>query len=138
MLAISMSNKFFQHTAHVLLVLDSSASGLKHDRAGLVSVRKGSNSGFGFTVFPGGSAGSTEDLDSNHIIVGQVLEGMDIIEQMNSLPVVASSKLNYKGLAGGNDFKEGPSRACRYGGKELYCNENKPLQKLTMYRTGVL
>jgi len=117
---------------------ESSASGLKHDRAGLVSVRKGTNSGFGFTVYPGGSAGSTEDLDSNHIIVGQVLEGMDIIEQMNNLAVVGTAKVNYKGLAGGSTFSEGPSRACRYGGKQLYCNENKPLQKLTMYRTGLL
>lgn len=119
-------------------VYGSSPNGLKHDRAGLVSVRKGSNSGFGFTVYPGGSSGNTEDLDNNHIIVGQVLEGLDIIEQMNALPVVAAAKVNYKGLTGGSGFQEGPSRACRYGGTQLYCNENKPLQKLTMYRTGVL
>lgn len=114
----------------------SSPSGLRHDRAGLVSVRKGSNSGFGFTVFPG--KGDTKDLDSNHIIVGQVLEGMDIVEKLNELPVVGTAKVNYKGLTGGGGFQEGPSRACRYGGKQLYCNENKPLQKLTMYRTGIL
>ena len=119
------------------VVLDSSSTGLKHDRKGLVSVRKGNNSGFGFTVYPS-SAGNTGDLDSNHIIVGQVIEGMDIIERMNDLPVVAAAKVNYKGLAGGSGFQEGPSRACRYGGTQLYCNENKPLQKLTMYRTGLL
>ncbi|CAJ1949799.1 unnamed protein product [Cylindrotheca closterium] len=117
---------------------ESSASGLKHDRAGLVSVRKGSNSGFGFTIYPGGSEASTEDLDNNHIIVGQVLEGMDVIEQINKLPVVGTAKVNYKGFSGGSGFQEGPSRACRYGGSQLYCNENKPLQKLTMYRTGLL
>ena len=134
----SISKECFQSTPHVLLFLDSSASGLKHDRAGLVSVRKGSNSGFGFTIYPGGSPRRTEDLDSNHIIVGQVLEGMDIIEQMNKLPVVGTAKVNYKAFGGGSGFQEGPSRACRYGGSQLYCNENKPLQKLTMYRTGLL
>lgn len=122
----------------IQFMLGSSVSGLKHDLPGLVSVRKGSNSGFGFTVYPGGSAENTEDLDTNHIIVGQVLEGLDIIEQMNNLPVVAAAKVNYKGLAGGSGFQEGPSRACRYGGTQLYCNENKPLQKLTMYNTGIL
>lgn len=134
----SILPSFRDCVTHGFGILDSSSSGLKHDRGGLVSVRKGSNSGFGFTVYPGGSSGNTEDLDSNHIIVGQVIEGMDIIERMNNLPVVAAAKVNYKGLAGGSSFQEGPSRACRYGGTQLYCNENKPLQKLTMYITGVL
>jgi cyclophilin family peptidyl-prolyl cis-trans isomerase len=115
----------------------SQPNDLSHDRPGLVSVRKGSNSGFGFTIFPGGS-GNTKDLNENHIVIGQVIEGLDVIELVNNLPVVASAKLNYKGIKGGSSFQEGPSRACRYGGKQLYCNENKPLQKLTMYRTGVL
>ena len=108
---------------------------LKHDRPGLVSVRKGSNSGFGFTIYPGSSGLSTtttKDLDDNHIICGQVLEGMDVIELMNNLPVVTSAKVS------NSEFREGPSRACRYGGTQLYCNEFKPLQKLTMYQTGVL
>ena len=108
---------------------------MKHDRAGIVSVRKGSNSGFGFTIFPGGSGDGVDDLNENHIVCGQVLEGLDVIETINNLPVVASAKVNF---SGGSSIQEGPSRACRYGGKQLYCNENKPLQKLTMYQTGVL
>eukprot|EP00980_Cylindrotheca_fusiformis_P007450 scaffold1537_cov108-Cylindrotheca_fusiformis.AAC.9 len=116
---------------------ESQPSKLTHDRPGLVSVRKGSNSGFGFTVFPGGSS-APDDLNDNHIVVGQVIEGLDVMNLINNLPVVASAKVNYKGITGGQSFQEGPSRACRYGGTQLYCNENKPLQKLTMYRTGIL
>lgn len=119
----------------------------------MVSVRKGSNSGFGFTIYPGN--GETKDLDENHVIVGQVLEGLDVIETLNNLPVVTSAKVRQR--TGRNilvlcllilrllcikvqnsEFREGPSRACRYGGTQLYCNEFKPLQKLTMYQTGVL
>ncbi len=109
-------------------------NGLKHDRAGLVSVRRGSDSGFGFTIYPGGK-GDIEDLDTNHIIVGQVIEGMDVIDALNSIPVVTSSKVNYMALTGGPNNKSAPSRACRYGGA-MYCNENKPLVKLTIYKTG--
>ena len=108
---------------------------LKHDRPGLVSVRRGADSGFGFTVYPGGN-GDIADLDEKHIIVGQVLEGMDVIEMLNNIPVVASAKVNYMALTGGPSNKSAPSRACRYGGA-MYCNENKPLVKLTIYKTGL-
>ena len=111
-------------------------SKLKHDRPGLVSVRRGSESGFGFTVYPGGK-GSTEDLDLNHIIVGQVIEGMDVIEELNKAPVITTAKVNYMGLTGGPTTKAAPSRSCRYGGP-MYCNENKPLQKLSIYTSGIM
>lgn len=60
----------------------------------MVSVRKGSNSGFGFTIYPGN--GETKDLDENHVIVGQVLEGLDVIETLNNLPVVTSTKVRQR------------------------------------------
>jgi len=113
-----------------------SSSPLKHDRPGLVSVRRGTDSGFGFTIYPGGK-GDISDLDENHIIVGQVLEGMDVIESLNNIAVVTSAKVNYMALTGGPKNTSAPSRACRYGGA-MYCNENKPLVKLTIYKTGVL
>ena len=47
------------------------------------------------------------------------------------MPVVKNA------LAGKKD-KKAPSRACRYGGSELYCNEQKPLKKIQLDRTGVL
>ena len=61
----------------------------------------------------------------------------EVIEEINLTPVVTSSKVNYMGLTGGPNTKSAPSRACRYGGP-MYCNENKPLLKLTMYNTGDL
>jgi cyclophilin family peptidyl-prolyl cis-trans isomerase len=115
---------------------ETTPTSLKHDRPGLVSVRRGSDSGFGFTIYPGGQ-GDTRDLDENHIIVGQVIEGMDVIESLNNIPVVTSAKVNYMALTGGPKNTAAPSRACRYGGA-MYCNENKPLVKLTIYKTGVV
>lgn len=119
---------------------ETTASSLQHNRPGIVSVLKGSESGFGFTIYPG-SVGSSEenasDLNENQIVVGQVLEGLDIVQQINNLPVISSGKLNYMGLTGGPTTKSAPSRSCRYGGP-MYCNENKPLNKMTIYKTGVL
>ena len=114
---------------------DKVDTSLKHDRPGIVSVRRGSDSGFGFSVYPGG--GSATDLDDDHIVVGQVLEGMDVIEQLNAVPVITSAKVNYMALVGGPTTKSAPSRSCRYGG-DMYCNENKPLIKLTISKTGVV
>jgi cyclophilin family peptidyl-prolyl cis-trans isomerase len=108
---------------------------LRHDRPYLVSVRRGSDSGFSFTVYPGG--GDAKDLDENQIIIGQVIDGMDVVDALNEVPIVKSANVNYMGLTGGPKTKDAPTRSCFYGG-DLYCNENKPLIKLQMYRTGVL
>jgi cyclophilin family peptidyl-prolyl cis-trans isomerase len=120
---------------------ETTASSLQHDRPGMVSVLKGSESGFGFTIYPGsvgiGSKENASDLNESQIIMGQVLEGLDIVQQINNLPVISSGKVNYMGLTGGPTTKSAPSRSCRYGGP-MYCNENKPLNKMTIYRTGVL
>lgn len=107
---------------------------LTHDAPGVVSVRRGNDGGYSFTIFPGGNA---ENLDQDHIVVGRVVEGMEFVEKLNQTPVVASSKVNYMGLTGGPTTKSAPTRACRYGGP-MYCNENKPLQKLSLTNTGVL
>ena len=104
-------------------------NGLKHDAAGVVSVRRGNDSGYGFTIYPGG--GDADALDEDNIVVGRVIEGMDVVERLNQVPVVKNA------LAGKKD-KKAPSRACRYGGSELYCNEQKPLKKIQLDRTGVL
>ena len=130
-----------------------SGSGLTHDAEGVVSVRRGRDGGFGFTIYPGtgtgtgtgtGSTGGTKsDLDEDNIVVGRVIDGMDVVRRLNRIPVVQSVGFNYKGglFAGGNnksETKSAPSRACRYGSSELYCNEFKPLKKILISRTGVL
>ena len=173
----------------------SSSNTLKHDRPGLVSVRKGNDSGFGFTIYPGGAEPDVvKDLDENHIIVGQVLpESMAVLQKLEQVPVITSAKVNYMALTGGQKTRTAPSRSCRYGGEyictvpeccngcvvlrcfvsrgrgtttdiihnlkqfhyhyllltlapflvaisslgsDLYCNENKPLVKLTILNTG--
>mmetsp|Transcript_19950 Transcript_19950/g.28250 ORF Transcript_19950/g.28250 Transcript_19950/m.28250 type:complete len:362 (-) Transcript_19950:219-1304(-) len=111
----------------------------KHDTPGIVSVRRGNESGFGFTIYPGNNSGggSSTELDESHIVVGRVLEGLDVVEALNQVPVVNSAKVNYMALTGGPTTKDAPNRSCRYGGP-LYCNENKPLYKLSITKTGLL
>ena len=113
-----------------------SSSGLKHDSPGVVSVRRGNDGGFGFTIYPGGE--DAGDLDKDNIVVGRVLEGMDTVLRINYIPVVQAARVNYKALAGGEKERVAPSRACRYGSANLYCNELKPLKKLTISRTGIV
>lgn len=121
------------------------ANGLQHDRAGVVSVRRGDDGGFGFTIFPGGDGGDSrgqQALDEQNVVVGRVLEGMDVIEELNTkVPVITTSKVSYMGLTGGGSgagsSKAAPSRACTFGGP-MYCNENKPLIKLSLDDTGAL
>lgn len=106
----------------------------------LVAVRKGSDSGFGYTLFPTSTARSNQDFLENYMVVGSVLEGEDVVDQINSVSVVASAKsLNYMSIVGGGSGSKSnaPKKDCRYGGP-MYCNENKPLTKLTMFRTGIL
>jgi cyclophilin family peptidyl-prolyl cis-trans isomerase len=114
---------------------------LKHDVEGVVSVRKGSDGGFGFVIYPGISAKNNADLDEDNIVVGRVIDGMDVVRRLNQIPVIQSAQgLNYKGLGGSTSSKRSaaPSRACRYGSKELYCNEFKPLKKISIQKTGTL
>ena len=134
----------------------SSRSGLRHDAAGVVSVRRGNEGGFGFTIFPGVSGSISDNyakiseaaatgatiLDEENIVVGRILEGMDVVQRLNELPVVKQSAGSILGSGGGSSGKEkskvAPSRGCRYGGTELYCNEYKPLRKVLLDKTGVM
>lgn len=129
------------------------SSRLRHDAAGVVSVRRGNEGGFGFTIFPGVNRGdnakaieaaamASRTLDGENIVVGRILEGMDVVQRLNDLPVVKQSAGSILGGGGGGGGKEkskvAPSRGCRYGGTELYCNEYKPLRKVLLDETGVL
>ena len=115
---------------------EEAPNNLQHDTPGTVSVRRGSDGGFGFTIYPGD--GSAQLLNEEHIVVGRVIDGMDVVSSLNTkVPVIASSTVNYMSLAGGKRGGNAPDRSCRYGGP-MYCNENKPLVKLTITESGLL
>lgn len=116
---------------------ETKPSVLKHDAPGIVSVRRGDDSGFGFVIYPGDGKTNTEALDEDYIVVGKVIAGMDVVMDLNEVPVILSSKYNYMGLTGGPKTSNSPDRSCRYGGP-MYCNENKPLIKLSITDTGIL
>ncbi|GKY91384.1 hypothetical protein MPSEU_000110700 [Mayamaea pseudoterrestris] len=111
---------------------------LKHDVPGVVSVLRGSEGGFGFSIYPGDGCGGHAELDCDYIVVGRVLEGMDVVRRLNQVPVVTTARnINYMSLSGAAGTGKAPNRSCRYGGP-MYCNEYKPLSKLTVSETGIL
>lgn len=61
---------------------NTDANSLSHDRAGLVSMRKGGGA-FEFVLTPG----PNPSLDESNIIIGEVLAGMDVVEDMATVPV---------------------------------------------------
>jgi cyclophilin family peptidyl-prolyl cis-trans isomerase len=101
----------------------------KHDTEGVVSVRRGNDGGFGFTIYPGSTGTTNPELDEENIVVGMVIEGVDVVRRLNNIPVVQSA------LSGGQGKRSSPTRACRYGGSEAFCNELKPLKKILIYKT---
>ena len=102
---------------------------------GSVSVQRGDESGFGFSIYPGKEVMTDA---GGAIVIGRVLEGLDVIDKLNDFQVVKSSKVNYMALTGSDGIKKAPRRACSYGSSNLYCNEFKPLQKLSIIASGVL
>lgn len=115
---------------------NSSYIAYSHDAAGLVSVRRGNESGFGFTISPVANPA----MDEDYIVVGRVLDddSMAVVAKLNEIPVVNSAPVvNYMALTGGPKTSNAPDRSCRYGGP-MYCNENKPLIKLKISDCGVL
>lgn len=130
---LSRENAYFE---------EDTANNLLHDTPGIVSVRRGNEGGFGFTIqyyneLNKDVIAAQEMLNQDNIIIGRVIEGMDVVDELNNLPVVKSSSVNYMGLTGGPTVKNEATRACRYGGP-MYCNENKPLRKIQIVDCGVL
>lgn len=116
---------------------EDAMSGLKHDSAGVVSVLRGNDGGYGITIFPGSKGGNAAatTLDEDNIVIGRVIDGMDVVEKLNNMPVVKNPSVS---LTGGQKKKNAPSRGCRYGGSEYFCSEDKPLKKVLLDKTGVL
>lgn len=147
----AVSGKFVSREAPIFEVTEqlsemvSVEGGLKHDREGVVSVRRGDDGGFGFMIYPGGGGAkdasrTAMQLDEDNIIVGQVLDGIDVVRRLNEVPVVRSTGARLGSIMGGGaaSQRSAPSRACRYGGSESYCSEFKPLKKILISNSGVL
>lgn len=117
----------------------SDGSRLRHDAFGVVSVLRGAEGGFGFSIYTGnGGDDAAADMDREYLVVGRVLEGMDVLERLNQVPVITTARsVNYMALTGTTATGKAPTRSCRYGGP-MYCNEYKPLIKLSISDTGVL
>jgi cyclophilin family peptidyl-prolyl cis-trans isomerase len=65
---------------------NSDTNDLEHSVPGTVSVRKGGGE-FEFTITPSAQTNASgARLNSENIVIGRVLEGMDIIDAMNSVP----------------------------------------------------
>lgn len=77
------SNTVDRATSYV----NNDANALSHDRAGLLSMRRGGGSfEFGLTPAPNPS------LDRERLVVGEVLDGLDVLATLNELPTRGASK----------------------------------------------
>lgn len=102
---------------------------LKHDAAGLLSVRRGGGTfDFGLTTGPDNEA------DADYVVIGRVLEGMAVLEEMDALPVVRAAEV----FSQGEGASASRAKACAYGSANQYCSQLKPLKKLVLSRIAVL
>jgi len=91
---------------------------LNHDSPGIVSMKRGGGN-FGFTIAPK----SNPELDKENIIIGKVTNGLDVINQINDIPVSKEDSLGSKaGFA--NLAKSGGD------GRGKIASLNRPLKKV--------
>ena len=103
------------------------ANTLTHDRAGVVSAKKGGGA-FEFAVTPGPNT----KMDDKNVVFGQVLEGFDLVAKLNMTPVK-----KFVGNVGEKEDATATDGACYYGSKNAFCGANKPLQRITVVRAGL-
>lgn len=75
--------------------------------------------------------GPALDLDGNNVVFGQVVEGLDVVQQMAAVPIIKPSET----LVGYNQLAQffGDDRAAKARDKW-----NKPLQALVITDAGIL
>mmetsp|Transcript_7689 Transcript_7689/g.23282 ORF Transcript_7689/g.23282 Transcript_7689/m.23282 type:complete len:295 (+) Transcript_7689:77-961(+) len=108
--------------------LNRDANELKHNAAGLVSMQKGGGS-FEFVIPPPPKPDPT--LDADHIIIGQVLEGMTTISKLNSLPVNKPTGYRDTFIKMGKAINDKRATAAE---DDVF----KPLQKTVVKSVGVI
>ena len=104
------------------------SASLSHDAAGLLSVRRGGRT-FDFSI----TTSADTSRDAEFAVIGRVLDGEQILAEMDALPVVG-----FIGASDGAATDSSRGKACYYGSAESFCAQNKPLKKLTVARAAVL
>lgn len=100
---------------------------LRHDILGRVSMPRGGGT-FDFNIAPVANA---TWLDEDNVVIGQVLEGLDVIEDINQVPCVASNSIR-DALAASAKFT-GDFLAQKASGVN-----NKPLKKIRIFESVLL
>lgn len=103
-------------------VIHSDKNDLRHDSIGIVSVPKAGQT-FEFTIAPSPNA----ELDSDHIVIGRVIEGIDVVEKINAVPTSREDGTKQLFINAGKSF-DGRAKIAAVG---------RPLQKITITRCSV-
>ncbi len=116
-----VQGKFAMRTAPTAPADESSR--LSHDAPGLLSVRRGGGVfDFGLTAAP------SPEFDADYIVIGRVVDGLDSLATLATLPVVKAAD----GFGQGEGSSASRAKACSYGSTNTYCSQNKPLKKVTL------
>ena len=97
---------------------------LHHDAAGVLSVKKGGGT-FDFTIAPQ----SNSQLDSENVVIGKVISGMDVVSKINQVPASKEDLLGSKG--GFSALGKG------FDGRAKIAVVGKPLQKVSILQCQV-
>jgi len=107
--------------------LSTEANELRHDILGRVSMPRGGGT-FDFNIAPVANA---TWLDEDNVVIGQVLEGIDVIQDINQVPCVAS-----------NGIRDALSASAKFTGdllaQKAAAINNKPLKKIRIWESGIL
>ena len=81
------------------------------------------------------TTGASPAYDEDYAVIGRVLdaESMAALAELDALPVVKAAE-----VLGVEASKASREKACTYGSSNSYCNQNKPLKKVTLLRSAVL
>ena len=104
------------------------STGLSHDAAGLLSVRRGGGIfDFGITKAP------DPDSDADFAVIGRVVDGRSSVEALDAVTVVkAADAFNIETASASRE------KACQYDSPQPFCAQGKPLRKVTLVRVAKL
>ncbi|KAL1503687.1 hypothetical protein AB1Y20_012160 [Prymnesium parvum] len=115
---------------------NSDENSLSHDRPGVVSMRRGGRD-FEFVITPA----ANPSLDAERVVVGQVLDGLELVAEIDAVPARRPSKENEVGAAvfalGGYDESRYLSVAKAAGGPRARVEQAyRPLKKVKITSCG--